>query len=918
MFNRQRVLSAFILLCMFAILFGASYLRFVETNAPNATQVRDLDSVSRVVYYRVQNQAGPRFRLSGGEQAVRLITHLALERSAAWPVNQYRDSMRYPYGLEVSLLNPDGSLRWNRIIYLSSAVSKGEPKRGVWTKEAAFTETRTFVPTDARVTQIELPHDTPVNSSLEVRLRTPETSFAMVRAYGLRRDDNQINWLANMKMSPLEKREIVHGITYLSWDEVDNAQQDHRLATQVLRLTAASNVQSDSKIVPLYVSDYRVPRRPNIGTKETSFVPPWNQAFEVQGPTRLKLSLTFGHDQVLESEASPHLLYIQRNDEQGNTFMDVHPFQPWEHASSHRLDHFIEIPRGRHTLKLRWDPPDPGLGQSAVLRSRRNKILVSNAKTHTQELAYTLHDTKSSTLKLSSDSWVSPSIQSETPIPVSNWHSDYYYLSQDTGPIRFLIPGDQEIARIFKIQALDWDLAAHQNRTKSLSFAFLNQEDQRVDGGRSEISQSFDRDRWVTIQGTLKGVNEPQPLSIGVGTEQAFSGVAPKGARWIQLSASSPLLVRVSSRIPSTTSYSFRPIHANAPWQPKPRHWIPMLAAEHPKFDRKGWVIPVTSSPRDKKHHQDETGSSAKAWKGLLAEDQPAQHRILEETPYQSGSSGLQSDRRNYASLAQLWAECKNCWVELSPYRAYRVTDPWDLPNDPQALWLTTLKSSSCSIEIDGQTNSFLCPVIREKTAIEALCGGTHRFSWQSDSAFDRLWLNRSSTPVHGQGLTDGIAFYAERNITKLSASGQSYLVSKPQAGTKYLNFRIYRPLAKFSSSNGDLAKPLAVEIELDSGAPNRFSGQLFSHFTPSIKRTWLLPNATPELVFLDDDHAGPFERFEVGFFLGNDIKIGQHHVRIRAQSDKPLWVRAFEEGRDAPASSASVFGQLDPANSLR
>lgn len=915
MITRQRAFSGFILLCVLTILVTASYLRFDQSSTSSRSQLRDLNAVSRVVYYRVEHQAGPRFQLSGGEQSIRLITHLALQRSAAWPVHRYRPKLRYPYGLELRLLHPDGTTRWSKTVYVSSAVSKGHAKNGAWTQEAAFSETRTFVPTDARTTSIDLPSDLPVNSSLQVRLISSDSGFAMVRAYGLSTDSGPYPWLEKLAMSPSEKRDLVQGITYLDWDEIDEAQRKQRLQTKVTRLTAASDVSKRSKIVPLYISDYRVLPSPKVLTKNKVFMPPWTQTFAVQGPTRLKLTLQFNSKQLLERASTPHLLHMQRIDERGHRVSDVETFVPHEEVRAHQLVRFIEIPSGQHTLKLRWDPPKPGFGAAADLRSRRNKISVSHARDHGQTLSFSLQDTSFPNLDLRSDSWNQPEFSEGAELDPLRWRSTYYYLSPKTGPIDFLIPEAQETARMFKIRASDWDLAPHATANKNLAFAFLDAQRNKIDAGHEPIAQDFDRDRWVTVQGTLNGQDTPEPLRIGVGTEQNYSGIAPKGTRWIRLEASAAILVQVSARLPSQPNFALAAPKQDGRIKAKPRRWLPMRASQHAHFDQQGWVMSLKSTLRYPGSRIDQglQWSSPKSWKPLSLIGRPALFRILEESPYQETDFGLQREGRVYASLEQLWRECHSCWVEIPPYRSHRVLDRRELADAPQALWMTELTSSSCAFEIDGQKSTFGCPVHRERMRMHALSGGSHLFRWQSDAYRDRLWLNRSSVPVRGQDLADGPTLYAERAVTRLQKRGQVYAVASSGTEEQYLNFRIYRPLKKTSAAPNEAPTPLPVEITLDSGTPPRHFGKLFPHFTPSRKQIWVPPSATPELIFLDAEQSGPFERFDFGFRIGQDIKSGQHQVRIRALGDETLWVRAFEQGRSIPASTSSISGQLDP-----
>lgn len=918
MLSRQRVYAGFVLLCVLAILATASYLRLDQSSQDLRSQLRDLDAVSRFVYYRVQSEAGPRFRLSGGEASLRLVTHLAVDRSAAWPVTEYRPGLRYTYGLQIELLDPDGRSRWTKTVHISSAVSKGAHKNGVWTQEAAFSETRTFVPTDARVTQIELPSDTLVNSSLQVRLLTPTSSFAMVRAYGLSAKNNSFDWLNQISLSPAEKRELVQGITYLDWDELEHEQREERLSKKVSRLTAASDIRSESKIVPLYLSDYRVLRSPEPPKNDSVLLPSWNESFVVQGPTRLKLTLHFEDKHLVQAESFPHLLHIERVDAKGQRFHSVEPFSPWEQANSHRLEHFIDIPNGEQRLALRWDPPDPGQLRAATLRSRKNSIQVSHARGYEKHLAYTLRDTKDTRLKLSSDAWRSSEVHHDSHIDPLRWRSSYYFVSQETGPLSFLVPAQDENARMFRIKATNWDHAPHQNSQKALQFAFLNEAKQSIDQGRLPLSQDFDRDRWVTIQGTAKGSKLPQPLNIGLGAEQHFSGIAPKGARWIEVQAKAPLLVQVSARIPSYAIALPPPNASKQESEQRKRRWIPMLASQHPHFDQKGWVMSVKATRRYQSSSSSETKAPAhgQAWTSIVPLGRPQLQRILEENPYQESAYGLKTNHSVHASLTDMWQACHNCWVEIPPYQTHRVQDQGELASDPQALWASDLQSTECSFQIDGQRSDFVCPVQREKLRIQGLAGGSHHFRWQSDGHRDRLWLNRSSVPVHGEDLADGPTLYAERTLTRLTKHGQSYEISHLDKQSKYLNFRVYRRLKAQETLEQAMQEPLTVDIELDTGTPARHSGKLYDHFTPSRKQTQLTPVATPEIVFLDSDETGPFQRYEFGFLLGQDIKTGQHRVRIRAMSDETLWVRAFAQGRATRTQSSNIYGRSDSVKS--
>lgn len=908
----RRIVIAIVFLCVIAIIASASYLRTQHANQVNTLQRRELGSVSRVVLYRVEHEAGPRFRLSGAETGIRIVSHVALDRSVAWPVEKYQSKHRYPYGLELIFRDASGKERWRKKVYISSAVSKGSAHNGVWTKEASFSESRTFVPTDARITQVELPEASQVDDSLEIRLIGTNQRFAMVRAYALSRKANHRRWLERYSMSPSEKQSLVQGITYLSWDEISRGQQDQRMSFEVTRLTAASKVQQGPKIVPLFVSSYRVPRTIETQTSTPELIAPWSANYVVQGPAHLELKVSLPETKSIALEPHNHILRISQIDGLGQKREDAIAFDLETLQTKGLLSLPLEVAAGLHTIKVRWDPPRQPATLRAIVRPRGPGIRVHHAHRLDQGLPVRLETVEPVNLDRSGDRVQTPNPE----IPMAQaFASPMYYLDGQTPALRFPIPKGNLMARLFQLQVRDWDHKSAAPQSKILTYTFLDDNGHIIHRATSKEQSELDRDSWVRLHGDVIGDPQSQDLGIPLGQRTTLTGLAPKGSAWLQISARQPLLVKVSAKIPLALE-SYHRINSQAQWSDmsqRPRTWIPLLATDHETWSRNGWRVMVRTPhlPKIPRQFNENADQGPKWWRPLNAQERPFRHRVLEEMLYQDKTQGLVSSDRSYTSHAALWEDCHQCWIEIPPFSSYRVVDTLDRRTDPQVLWIAdtkrqrrSIQNLPCEIQIDEHRQARTCPAGKERRTETALSGGSHAFSWSSYEPQHRLWIDRWSIPSNGQFLDATVPIYMERRLEKLGTRGINYNFIKQGDKAQYLHFRIYRRRHESFAVASNAQHPTRFELRLDQGNPTRIQGGLFSQFTVALKEVIQAPSQASELIFLDADHSGSYERFDVKVFVGQDIAPGHHQVRLRPQQPGDYWVRAFERDPDPETTS--------------
>jgi hypothetical protein len=117
-------------------------------------------TTERVIAYAVTGEHGPRFRLPGGPELIRVTSHLVL------PSGPYVAGRRYAFGLDAIVRSPDGEVVWRRHLSERTGQTKAGPRPDGWAYEAAFAADRRYELSDSAGVDLALP-DCPPSSTLE-------------------------------------------------------------------------------------------------------------------------------------------------------------------------------------------------------------------------------------------------------------------------------------------------------------------------------------------------------------------------------------------------------------------------------------------------------------------------------------------------------------------------------------------------------------------------------------------------------------------------------------------------------------------------------------------------------------------------------------------------------------------------------
>jgi hypothetical protein len=270
-----------------ALIATASWLRLEIAPTLVSSLNQKIRSAERVIYYVVNPQNGPGFRLNGAEQEIRIMSHLALPRSAAWPAKDFDPLKTYEYGLAVRLLDDTGTELWRRNVYQSTRQSKASHDGHQWIFESVFSENQQRQLGDMRVLSLTLPPHVPVDAILEIRFLGQDDHFALVRAYRVAALDRAEEKLRHFTLSPAEKQGLVSDLTFLEWDEIATRARKARLATRLERLAAVSDAPRIVETEAVYLTDFRLPQPPVESRTLEWLGSPWERDYVVEGPSTI-------------------------------------------------------------------------------------------------------------------------------------------------------------------------------------------------------------------------------------------------------------------------------------------------------------------------------------------------------------------------------------------------------------------------------------------------------------------------------------------------------------------------------------------------------------------------------------------------------------------------------------------------------
>jgi hypothetical protein len=895
-------------LCL-ALLVGLTLLgpRLAERmSSPIAAKLTDAE---RVVYYMVDDDRGPSFRLSAGDHTIKLITHLLLP-----PDTRYDPDQDYAYGLLLILRELDGREIARHELNIRTRQSKSGPAGFGWRHENAFMLGDDRELTDDRLTRVRLPESSG-DRMLELRLipRIPSAEVsALARVYARRPQSVDERMLREFALAPEAGRALVERLTYRDWHQLSDDERKVKLSSVWARLAAAGSPGRDYHALSIYETGFRLPRRTQTDQRRLE-VDRWRSlAINLLGPAELELRL-FGDPLAIAG-------------------LEVHGVGLDGRVSTHAGDAAVRtlmIPAGLHTLIL-------GSEQRLEL-----ELEVSDAETDRVWFSEADRPTRRNE---AGNEVLEPDYRRVDLARVGPWWPE---------PPRWSVVGPADaISRIFRFDvrvATDVPSSwwAERGPRPSLEVCFLDDEDRelRCDRwrGRPAIGSRFEGLREDQDDPELRAprwyvVSEPQTLRV----------IAPANAASIELRSGEGhdqrLLVRGYGYWPEVATELAEPF---ASYEPELARW------RYPPFDLRTW-FPLRPTNFD-------ALQDARAIAELHAQVR-LQPRGRWRGPGQGrwdGDPDFDDRLANLLAGADGWDP--GPWVTLEPRgvhrrrsilerldddAARRLLDRWDpslltklvvgrtlvvdlsaaSPGPPELHWRVDPRTLGRTMTVRVDDRSFT----RKLTATRGrwrlpVTDGRRRLTVEIDDPLGghdvgghEVWLDRpvlvASPPVSRR-----------RTIHELTTKLRFPLV-KPSVEALTVNLVVYLPRQReraelaLTVDDGEPLRLTGVVGERVSVAARRFSidseQALDAHQRPVNSRDAI------RYVELDTRRGLPLDAVTVQITLGEDVAPGRHEVRVELLDDERglgrgrVWVRAFHRGvasRSLPATSWTEAVEEDP-----
>lgn len=300
---RPRLVPALVLAATLAVLaLDAWWVLGLAERPPDVARLRRAEA-ERVLVYRVDATAGPRFELDGKPAVLRLSTHLALPRGTP-----HDPARRVRYALVLELVE-GGRATWRRELAVESRQSKAEPSDGTWRHEAAFADDPDVQLTDERLLLARLPACAP-GARLTVTATVAEGEEVLMRAFVERaRTDGELT-RAEALLAPEERVALLSSSTWVPWALVPEAERRQRLARRGERLSAIGERDLDYRLRTIYVSSFRAREAPPVPGEVVELGPGRPAALLVTGPADVRLD-------ALDPDAGDLTIHVTRLDAGG-------------------------------------------------------------------------------------------------------------------------------------------------------------------------------------------------------------------------------------------------------------------------------------------------------------------------------------------------------------------------------------------------------------------------------------------------------------------------------------------------------------------------------------------------------------------------------------------------------------------------
>ena len=285
----KRLVPTLVLAGALAALLGLSAVTLHALHTPLDPARARRRAAERVIGYLVSPGRGPRFRLTGAEHVIKLVSY------AVWPALPYDPERELAYGLTVTL-SDNGRTLWQRQIAERTRQSKEVAASGQVERQSVFAAEPGIELGDQRITTIALP-PAPAGTILSVS-PSGQARHAVVRLFSRLERPPAQRVLVARRLTPVQASAVAGSITFTPWSLMDTSERMDLLRYRYEHLSAVGERGIDYDTLALFVSSFRLPP-PRRGAAAGFAVSPGRRvAINVRGPGRVHVEAAPapGHD----------------------------------------------------------------------------------------------------------------------------------------------------------------------------------------------------------------------------------------------------------------------------------------------------------------------------------------------------------------------------------------------------------------------------------------------------------------------------------------------------------------------------------------------------------------------------------------------------------------------------------------------
>lgn len=858
--------TGLILIGLVVITAICSFITVQVLKQPKSVMEQKLAEAQRVHYYRMDRERGPSIRLSGTEDALRLVTHVLLPRGTV-----YDPARRIHYGIKLRVTS-GRRVVWQHSIYTITRQSKDELQDGLWRYENSFTREADVQVTDDRVFLVHLPRNIPTDALLTTTLLGEQAHEGLVRFYRQSSRSELEREVAASSLPPSKQRARAWSNTYEPWSMMPADEQESRVRFRTDRLSAVGERDLDYQTRSVYYTGFRLPADISEVEEAIKLHAHRGAALNIVGPTEIAIRTELADPAGAppeDGEVAPEItLEVASVDAAGAV-----PLRPSALILGETTT--LSIPEGLHSVRM----------------TTRSPRLVALWVTGMREALFGAPPEVAGDVgQLQPDEIRVPMLLSgmsdrDQPVRVAALGAPDPLQRLVRIDVRFLDPSAPALPeRRDNAQGHDdhAPIAGAAPFAGTLTIRFYDRDGVQVRSIEEPLRSVRAPFEWLDVTGFQpREVSEPASVRL----------IAPQGIASIELETSVPAALRLFRYLPGEElfeqPYREAKLERDVQWRYariEKRVWWPMRAVNYEELhERKQVAMLVAHARLEPRRHDDDDGGNQRGGDVARREadavvveplDAPERHGIIEPLPAE-----------RVAEARAGWGPGLVAALPVGRAGSFDVAAAADVAHRQARMHFFVGDADlgkTATIRVDGA-------VVREERLLAGqgywelppLAAGAHTIEVTSAASSLELYVDRPPSDA-------GAALYRLRTVFLMDRVPLRLRITRPMRKRTTLHAVIYAPWNE--------ARPeLEIRSVVSGGRPGRVEGEVLPHITRAVRQV-PLPEARHDQVarFTDRKSGSAGYPRVVIVPLGEDLVAGTHFVEIYSVTGRPLWVRFY------------------------